>query len=74
MWGTTATFAALCSLLNHTAIAIDRYFAITRAIEYRDVIQLSEVLMGLLFRVKNIQDDPSGSSQPPVDIKTKVAF
>ena len=36
MWGTTATFAALCSLLNHTAIAIDRFFAITRAIEYRD--------------------------------------
>ena len=50
MWGTTATFAALCSLLNHTAIAIDRYFAITRAIEYRDV-QISEVLMGHVSRV-----------------------
>ena len=52
MWGTTATFAALCSLLNHTAIAIDRYFAIIRAIEYRDAIQLTEVLIGLLFRVR----------------------
>ena len=74
MWGTTATFAALCSLLNHTAIAIDRYFAITRAIEYRDVIQLIEVYNRLLFSLKKIQADPSGSSQPPVDIKTKAVF
>ena len=37
MWGTIGTFICLCSLLNHTAIAIDRYFAIARAIEYRDV-------------------------------------
>jgi hypothetical protein len=46
-WSVIMSFRAVISVFSHVAIAVDRYFAITRTIPYHSEIRCSNAVFGV---------------------------